>query len=196
MQDWFHDILNHLYYSYPLDHTWRDLNSYLINDLHVEPTHPGHMICLSAILYILKEKEYIDGIPQPPPNEIGRGNVIGVNVQGYSTPNNLTTHRILIRLTLNGYDYVQDRERLKEQHDSILRTNISIRRINKWFWVTIVALVVGTVFQGITIWRNFLKEQDQPPTQNLVLKPTQIHQDTSKKHNSPISTIKDSSRKK
>jgi hypothetical protein len=198
MQDWFHDILNHLYYSYPLDHTWRDINNYLINDLHVQPTHPGHMISLSAILHVLREKGYIDGFPQPPATEIRRGNVIGVNVQGYSTPNDLTTHRISIRLTLTGYDYVQDRERLKEQHDSILRTNISIRRINKWFWVTIVALVLGALFQGIGVWQNYQKnnEQKYPPAQSLKPEPSQIYPDTSKIHTPPLKMKNDSSRKK
>ena len=78
MEDWFHSILQHLYYTYPLDHTWHNINSYLTGSLDIKSDKPEHMVSLGAIISILKENEYIDGNFQPLVGQERRNNIIGV----------------------------------------------------------------------------------------------------------------------
>lgn len=150
MEDWFHAILEHLYRTYPLDHSFHNINEFLQSVLNIDNVNGNTLHQLSAILSILREKKYIDGLPQVKnQTELTRGQVIGVCVTGYSTRNSLLTHNIEIRLTIEGYVYMQERELKLEEHASIITTNRISRRNNI---LTPIILVVTVIISGIALY--------------------------------------------
>jgi len=147
MKDWFHAILGHLYKTYPLDHSWHIINDFLESELKIDNVNGNSLHQLSAILYILKEKGYIDGLPQVKnKSELTRTQAIGLYATGYNSRNSLLTHNIEIRLTIDGYVYMQNREIKLAEHESVLRTNISIRENTKnQKLLTQISLLIASV---------------------------------------------------
>ncbi|HEY8659641.1 MAG TPA: hypothetical protein VIL78_11425, partial [Hanamia sp.] len=157
MKDWFHAILEHLYKTYPLDHSFHNINDFLITDLNVDSKIPNHLHRLSAVISILKQKGYIDGNPQPAKYHEARGNVIGVvnRGAGFEDINSLLTHTIEIRLTIDGFVYMQDRELKAQEHQSVIITNKISRRTNIW---TPIILLVTVIISGVSLFKQFTSQ--------------------------------------
>src|SRR6185312_12927252 len=119
MRDWFHAILEHLYNTFPLDHSFHNINDFLQTELNIDNVNGNTLHQLSAILSILRDKKYIDGLPQVKnQSELTRGQVIGLYMEGYSTRNSLLTHNVEVRLNIEGYVYMQTREMKLAEHKS------------------------------------------------------------------------------
>ncbi len=171
MKDWFHAILEHLYKSYPLDHSFHNINDFLQRDLNIDNVNGNSLHQLSAILFILKEKKYIEGLPQVKNQlELTRDQVIGLYVKGYETRNSLLTHDIKIRLTIDGYVYMQERELKSQEHQSIITTNNSVRGTNTKVWII---AGVAALFSILTFFKSC--RQDQQSQEKLLLLQKQLH---------------------
>lgn len=182
MEDWFHAILEHLYKTYPLDHSFHNINDFLITDLNVDSKIPNHLHRLSAVISILKQKGYIDGNPQPAKYQEARGNVIGVvnRGAGFEDINSLLTHTIEIRLTIDGFVYMQDRELKAQEHQSVIITNKISRKTN--VWIPII-LLVTVIISGVSLYKQFTsqtavqyREQQQKTRAKVEDSVLQVHQ--------------------
>lgn len=151
MEDWYHGILEHLYKNFPLDDTKHIINDFLINNLKVDSGHPGHLHRLSSILYILYDKRYVElSIVVKMANEVERGLVLGQTAigAGYKDANSLLTHNVILRLTIEGYVYMQARDMKLKEHSSMISTNQN----SKILYRIAVAISLGSLFVSVAIY--------------------------------------------
>jgi hypothetical protein len=136
MENWFHSILEHLYDNYEFDNKTVVLNDFFKTEFKIPNADSVRLMLLRDIIDTLKEKGFIayslkciDGRQFHLPS-------LGTSVDGINF--NLDNVEIKIKLTLDGYDYIEKLERNKKTYNATTR-------INKWFWVTIGVAIIGAL---------------------------------------------------
>ncbi len=156
MIDWFHLILEHLYYNYPLDNNLVEMNDFFKKQFNIQIEDTSGLTMLRKIIDSLKDKGYILSSFESFDNKVtpilgaSNGNYIG----------NIDTVKISLKLTLEGYDYITKWEREKKLYKVAIKTN-------KWFYLTIAIAVIGAITSigNLAININSKNEKSSQQTQ-------------------------------
>jgi len=173
-KNWPHEIIDFLYKHY--SETWTELNRFLYEKLKLLDDNTTHKDKIKELLIALDKEGYL------------KWKVIKLKDDGtwekdhyeeeFKTLSHLTfkNHRVEAQLTIDGLDYAIKLEREREQHESIITTNNSVRGTNTKTWI-IAAL--AAIFAALTFFKgceedrqyksqlNKLKEQLQDSSRQI-----------------------------
>lgn len=151
----FHSILLHLYKNHPLDDSMMNMNEFFTKDLGIPLDDMIRTSVIVNVLNFLKQKKFIEWGLSP----IVLASATGLKDKDErlypvisNMPINLQYRHVMVKLTLDGFNYISNHEKEEELHASQLTTN-KTNRITGY-----AALGVSVVALGMSVLTFFKVE--------------------------------------